>query len=177
MEGSHKNSKRKGIGDNLDSTVSYMNILIDSLQKKCEVLQELDRLTREQSGLLDGDDRIDEEFDRIYARKDVLLQKLEKQDDGFENMYSKVGEILKNNHQMYRVQIEQAQKLIRIITDLSVGIQAEEAKNKEKMKAYLQRQRREIGQIRRNESMAGQYHQNGLNRHQAGQSYFLDQKK
>lgn len=161
----------------MDTTVSYMNILIDSLQKKYEVLQELDRLTQEQSVLLGREDRIDHEFDRIYAEKDAMLQNLDKLDDGFENMYQKVGGILKNNRHMYREQIEQAQKLIREITDLSVGIQAEEVKNKEKMKTYLQQQRREIGQIRRNESRTGQYYQNAVNRHQNGQSYFMDQKK
>ncbi len=109
---------------------SYITALIESLEKKIEVLEKIHVIDEEQLSLLknhpidfDGLDKNDEE-------KTVLIYKINKLDEGFEGLYRNVKELLKNNKAEYATEIRTMQSLITKITDLSTKIQAEEARNK-----------------------------------------------
>lgn len=161
----------------MDKTVTYMKLLEDSLQKKKEILIRLTELTKEQTILFASSEKSGERHDEIFAEKQQLIDELNELDDGFETTYKKISSIIKNNKAIYKNEIIGLQKLIKEITEMSVNLQVLEMKNKDKFDLYVKQQKSEIRQARESNRMSSKYYQNMANRHQAGQTYFLDKKK
>lgn len=126
----------------------YMQALIDSLKKKIEVLEQIHIKDEEQFALAGTMPFPNEAFDKNSDEKGVLIYKLNKLDEGFELVYEKVREELSVNKSAYIEEIREMQALITRITDLSTQIQAEEARNKAKMEAAFNSERKKIKQQR-----------------------------
>ncbi len=155
----------------------YVSILHDSLRDKCNVLQELLKLTKEQEQVLCEEEVDFDDFDELMADKEELLGKIQELDQGFQNLFDKIGTTLKDNSQQYKAQIMEMQEYIRKITDCGVKIQALEHKNKERFTTSISKKRREISDFKTSNKTAVSYSKNMENQHQAWQSYFMDQKK
>ncbi len=122
----------------------YITALIESLEKKIIVLDEIISKNKEQSDLLRADPFSFEAFDRNTEEKGVLIFRLEKLDDGFETLYARVKEELDANRSQYAEEIRRMQELIRQITDKSASIQAEEARNKAALETVFKSERDRI---------------------------------
>lgn len=129
-------------------TNPYIQAMIDSLNKKIAVLEEIHMKDEEQFKLASTVPFPMEEFDRNSDEKGVLIYKLNKLDEGFELVYEKIREELVNNKTSYTTEIKTMQDLIARITDLSTMIQAEEARNKAKMESAFSQERSKIKQVR-----------------------------
>lgn len=109
---------------------AYVTALIESLEKKIDILNEIHVKDEEQLRIA-GIQPVDyEAFDKNDEEKTVLIYKLNKLDDGFEQVYEKVRVELQDNKSAYAAEIRRMQELISKITELSTKIQAEEARNK-----------------------------------------------
>lgn len=155
----------------------YVKILVDSLQKKKETLEILTGLTKEQEQLLKADRFSMEAFDEVMDKKEIVIQSLNQLEDGFEAFYKRLELVIRTEKDAYREELLKAQKLISEITDMSVRLQAMEARNKEKFALELASEKQDIRQFKVSSQTAGKYYQNMANQHQAGQSYFMDRKK
>lgn len=126
----------------MDNT--YIAALIDSLNKKIEILNSIHVKDEEQLELTKVNPFPFEAFDKNSDEKGVLIYKLNKLDEGFELVYAKVKDELNSNKAQYASEIKTMQKLISTITDLSTKIQAEEARNKAAMELSFKHEKEKL---------------------------------
>lgn len=155
----------------------YIKILVDTLKKKKEALSFLVLLTKEQEKLLKEDMFSQEDFNRTLEEKDKVIKTLNELDDGFEAFYQRLELVIQKEKAIYKEELKEAQELIAGIMDMSVRLQALEAKNKESFTRKLTEQKQEIRSFKTSSQTAEKYYQHMANQHQEGQSYFLDKKK
>ncbi|WOO35148.1 hypothetical protein R2R35_15235 [Anaerocolumna sp. AGMB13020] len=155
----------------------YLNVLIDTLRKKEELLNTLIELTKEQESILAESPFSMDSFDLVMNHKDEAINQLNQVENGFELIYQRVEKELPAKKDQIKTEILEIQKLIRNVTDKSMVIQALESKNKERLIMQLAGRRQEIRSFKATNHAADRYHQNMANQHQEGQSYFLDKKK
>lgn len=158
------------------SNETYIKFLVQSLEKKLEILGTLERLTKEQQTLFMQSSLDEKESDKLYIEKNQQIEILNDMDRGFEQVYSRVANEIKSNQYHYKSDIAKLQALILQITDLTVSLQALEKRNSETMKQYFSNKRNEIKVGRKNNQMVTNYYKN-MSGHQDEQSYFYDQKK
>lgn len=155
---------------------NYLDIMEESLRQKSQALDEIILYNKKQEEMLKENTASLEEFDAYVDQKDVLIQKLLKLDDGFENLYEHVKEELNGHREQYVNQIAVMQKLIAQITDKSVQIQAQEARNKVLVEQYVAKQKQELQKSRVNSRKAYDYYQN-LSKANVPHSQIMDQKQ
>lgn len=153
-----------------------LSILEDSLKKKIEVLKRIHAANETQTAILKEDSVDLEAFDKVVDEKDLYIEELISLDDGFEALYEKVRQELDGNRSKYAEQIKRMQGLITDITDRSVAVQAQEARNKALVEKCFKAERQNLGQSRKNSKAAYGYYQNMSNKN-VPQSHFMDQKK
>ncbi len=157
-------------------TNQYLTILIESLQKKLKVLDEIQGYNEKQYQMFKDNQVSLEEFDGYVDEKGKLIEKLSKLDEGFEMIYDKIAEEVIGNKEKYASQIRVLQQLIREVTDKSVSIQAQEARNKSAVEQYFRREKQEVGQKKRSASAALNYYKNMSNTGVVAPQ-FMDRKK
>lgn len=154
----------------------YMQLLIQSLEKKIKVLQEIADNNIKQKELLQKDEELEMEVWEIIVKdKARQIEELEFLDKGFETIYSRVEQELKTNRAAYTKEIQNLQKLIARVTDLSVSIQAQEKRNKELAQVQFSRMRRKVRQVKQS-NKAAEVYRNNMKRLNAVEAQFLDRK-
>ena len=73
-------------------------------------------------------------------------------------MYEKLAKELEGNRERYAAQIRELQKKVSKVTELSVSVQAQEARNKKLIENYFAKERANIGQRRKNAKSAIDYY-------------------
>lgn len=109
---------------------TYVTALVESLEKKIEVLKEIEVKNAEQAALLKEESFSFDKFDANAEAKGILIHRLTKLDEGFESLFKRVKEELDNNRPQYAAEIRKMQELIREIMAKSTSIEASEARNK-----------------------------------------------
>jgi len=154
----------------------YLTILIESLNKKIDVLDEITRISERQSEIIAVQPMDLEAFDGCVDDKDVCLEQLARLDEGFESLYQKVGKTLEENKQQYAVQIKECKRLISEIMEKSVAIQALEARNKQSIEEVFRKERKGYNHGKRSVEVARSYYKN-MGNIGVAPSRFMDQKK
>lgn len=109
---------------------SYVLILIQSLEKKTKVLDEIFNKNELQKEILSSENLDIDAFEKNIKEKADLIEKLQFLDQGFEDVYARVKDELASNSKEYTEEIGFMKALIQEITDKSVAIQADETRNK-----------------------------------------------
>lgn len=156
--------------------MSYLNILQDSLIKKLDLLEQIEKKSLEQSEMIKGTNVDLELVDVNMDEKAALIDEILKLDNGFESIYEKVREQLLSNKEQFKVQIHNLQGLIAKVTEKSTSIQAIEARNKAQMDIVFATQKKEVQNRRNAMSVARDYYQN-MNKVKHVSPQFLDHKK
>lgn len=154
----------------------YVDVLLTSLRKKVSILEQLETVVMDQERALKNKNVDIEELDQLDIKKGELLEELNDADEGFEQVYERVKEEIANQKYQYEAQIKEMQQLIKVITDLTVKLQAQEVRNKQWAEIYFQSKKNEVRIFRKGSKSTVKYTNNMANR-QMGQSYFLDKKK
>lgn len=157
--------------------LTYLNIMLDSLKKKDRILTGLLAETKKQSELLAAETLDYDAFDETISEKEKLLTKLSEADDGFMDMYGRVKDALAANGFGYRNQVEEAKVLVKRQMEQSFELQALEEKNKNRLAIHLSKGKQKIKDFKISSKTAAAYYKNMSNKHQEGDSYFLDRKK
>lgn len=155
---------------------NYLAILEESLHKKLAVLDEIIEYNNKQEQLLKQEKVSLEELDANMDQKDELIKKLSKLDEGFERLYERIKEQLLADKDNYKGQIGSIQNLISQVTEKSVSIQAQEARNKALIEERFASERSQIRQGRQASKAAYRYYKSMSNR-SVMPPQFLDQKK
>ena len=156
--------------------MSYLNILQDSLIKKLELLDQIEKKSLEQSEMIKVTNVDLELVDANMDEKAKLIDEIFKLDAGFESIYEKVREQLLANKEQFKVQIHNLQGLISKVTEKSTSIQAIEARNKAQMDIVFATQKKEVQNRRNAMSVARDYYQN-MNKVKHVSPQFMDHKK
>lgn len=160
--------------DNNNST--YIQVMIQSLNRKIEVLEKIIECTQEQEFVLSEEEVDLDQFGDLIDEKQKWIDQLNLLDTGFEKVFERVQEEIQLHRDNYRDEITQMQGLIKKITDLSVVLRTSEHRNKARFEQYSTKKKKEIREFKMSNASATKYYQNMANQH-SGQSYFLDKKK
>ncbi len=154
----------------------YLTILMESLQKKIRILDQIILADQEQREALEDPNLDPDDFDRIVEKKAEFIDQLEQLDAGFEEVFARVKEELDGNREQYKEQIHIMQDLIRKITDKSLLIQKQEAQNKELMEKKFTAVRSQAREVRKSQKIVNQYYKNMM-KNSYNDPQFLDNKK
>lgn len=137
---------------------SQLTILSESLDRKLEVLQKIQEYNKRQEKAFSAEKVDISQFDAAVEEKQHLIDEVVRLDDGFEIMYEKLAKELEGNRQRYATQIKELQAKVAKVTELSMSVQAQEARNKKLVEHYFARERAGIGQRRKSAKSAFDYY-------------------
>ncbi len=155
---------------------TYISILIQSLEKKLHILDEIIAKNRVQLEGLEDPNLDPDDFDKTVRDKAALIEQLEGLDAGFEEVFERVKKELETNREIYREEIRKMQELIRKITDKSMLIRRQEAENKRLMEQKFAAVRRQVKEVRQSQKVVNQYYKNMMKSGYV-EPQFLDNKK
>lgn len=139
-------------------TEAYLQIMIESLEKKNEVLDKIIELDHKQLEIATKDNVNLEEYDESMDSKGKLIDELNKLDDGFTSTYEMVKDEVISNPDKYREMILKMQELIRIAVDKSVEVNTLEARNKKAMQFFVSKKHRDIRSMKVSNAAASKYY-------------------
>ena len=128
-------------------TTNYLQMMIDSLNKKKGILIRIIELNEEQNQILSEETLNGDAFDDNMKAKGSCI------DD-------RIKEELAGNKTKYSSEIAAMKQLIKEVTELGAKIEVQEAHNKVKVEAMFRRERQEHREAKRSASMAKSYYQN-----------------
>jgi hypothetical protein len=142
---------------------------------KKSVLEKIVALNDEQKAILTADEFDSDAFNANVNSKGQLINEINRLDSGFDNLFARVKEQLEANKAAYASQIATLKVLIKDVTELSVKVEADEARNKTLAQKCFSGLRRDVQHARSNVSKTNTYYQN-MNRIDTS-PVFMDTKK
>lgn len=155
---------------------NYLKILEESLQKKLKLLDKIQAYNEAQHQIFSSENVELDKFDAYIEEKGKLIEQVTHLDDGFETLYANVAQELKDNKARYAEQIKVLQELVKQVTEKSVSVQAQEARNKALIEAYFAKEKNQIRQGRQSSKVAYGYYKSMSNASYVEPQYY-DNKK
>ena len=165
----------------MSEAVNYLQVLSESLDKKIDILKQLEALTAAQKEIIDKGEFDEEAFNDNVDSKAVLIDELEKLDTGFQILYDNIKNQIEGNKDRYKQEIAALQVKIKTITDvdqffcLSLALQVAEQRNNVIVRNRFNSIRKDVYQAKKNREVASNYYKSMNNI--SSQSYFMDKKK
>jgi len=153
----------------------YIQMMLESLQKKEMVLEQLLAQSNRQKEVLSVEDIDWDSFDQITVEKGELIDELLKLDEGFETLFERIKTPLTEQKEIYKVEIGYMQETIRSLTDKSAELEALEQRNKKMVETRLMESRQAIKQSKMGSQAAMQYYQR-MNRINTIDPQLMDKK-
>lgn len=141
-------------------TENYLQILLESLEKKQEVLDEIKSLNERQAGMLMEEVVDKEAFDRSMDEKQLLIDQLNRLDEGFEKTYELVKDEVQKNKEPYIPLLKQLKETVNLVVEQGVSVQAQEERLKQKLSAMFRKEYAGIHQKRMSAKISEGYYQN-----------------
>ncbi|MDE7322913.1 MAG: flagellar protein FliT [Lachnospiraceae bacterium] len=139
-------------------TENYLQIMLESLEKKLEVLDKVYNINKRQLEASTKRPFDVEAYDAIMDEKGELIDELNRLDDGFTTTYELVREEVQKNPEQYREKVLQMQNLVREAVDKGVSIEAQEKRNKASMEVAMSAKRKEIRERKVSADAASKYY-------------------
>ena len=139
-------------------TENYLQIMMDSLKKKKDVLQQIVDYNNEQEAIVTADELDGDKFQKNMEDKSACIDELNMLDEGFQSVYDRVKENIQRYKLNYKNDILILQQLIKEVTSLSATIQAQESRNKLQVDRKFRQLRSETKTAKRSVSMANKYY-------------------
>lgn len=154
----------------------YLNIMIQSLQKKKKILDGIIEKNKEQHEILEKEELDADAFERNVQEKSDLVDQIEILDEGFEELFGRVKIVVQAHKQEYKEEIRLMQQLITEITEKSVTIQSEEMRNRRMVELRFSQERKKVRERKNTSAIANQYYKNMSNLNYV-EAQFMDSKK
>lgn len=142
----------------MENKNSYIDLLIDSLNKKITILENIAECNERQKKIVSSEKFDMEEFDGVSIEKVDLIEAMNRLDDGFETMYDRVREELQEKKEVYAIQIRTMQGLIQKVVGLSTSIEAEEKRIQAAVEGQFNKLRQEVKDTRKNSKAVSNYY-------------------
>lgn len=153
-----------------------LQLLIEALEKKKIVLQDILRKSQEQNDVASLEKFDAEKFDQLMDDKTALLNQMEVLDDGFDAVYQRIKNEMLDKKDAYKTEITCMQQLIRETIALGAQIHTTEARTKEKLGVAIERSRRDLRRQKQSSQTVRDYYK-ANSQLKYTESYFIDQKK
>ena len=154
----------------------YVQVLIDTIHKKEEVLHQILEITRQQEQLSKRNTYASEEMEAAMNEKEILIARLNYLDDGFESVYDRIRSELRNHIEGYRQEIGKLQDAIRRCTELGNEIQILEERNRNRFSMLFSNARSQYTTSKTQANAAQSYHKM-MNNSKIADAYFVDHKQ
>lgn len=154
----------------------YIQMMVESLQKKLAVMDQIISNNEEQTKLIRQEKLDLKQFGELVESKDKLVRQLDSMDQGFQSLYDRMAQEFVSSKSLYRDEIRLMQQLIIQITEKSMQIQTEEARNKLTIEAHFAKMKREVKHAKKSTSVATNYYKS-MSKLNVNDAQFLDQKK
>lgn len=155
---------------------SGAQILLRSLEKKNELLDQMISLNSVQEGILKQEEFDMDAFDAAIDRQSACVEELDRLDQGFETVYDRVRDELMRNREQYRSEIARMQEQIQQITDKIVTLNAGNMRNKMLAENQFKKKQQAIGSgVSKNRAAVNYY--NNMNNLNYVKPQFYDNKK
>jgi trans-aconitate methyltransferase len=157
-------------------TENYLQIMIDSLVQKEELLKQIVDYNEKQQAIITAAEFDDQAFEQNLSDKGELVEKILKLDEGFNSVFNRVKDEVQHNKAKFKQPLQRLKELVSAVTDMGVRIQAQELRNKQLVEKRFAQMRKELSNAKRATSKANAYYKNA-NKLNNYESHFLDQKK
>lgn len=155
---------------------SGAQILLQSLEKKNSLLDQMIRQNSLQEGILKQEEFDMDAFDAAIDKQSAYVEELDKLDQGFEAVYDRVREELLENKDRYRPEIARMKEQIQQITDKIVTLNAGNMRNKMLAENQFKKRQLAIGSGISKNRVASNYF-NNMNNLNYVSPQFYDNKK
>lgn len=139
-------------------TEGYMQILAESLEKKIDVLERIEKLNEKQLEISSHQPMDMAAYDVTMEEKGELIDEINRLDEGFTSTYERIKDEVQKHPEQYREQVLQLQELIRVAVEKGVSIEAQEKRNRSAVELALRMKRNEIKQMKKSTSAAMKYY-------------------
>lgn len=139
-------------------TEGYMQILAESLEKKIDVLERIEKLNEKQLEISSHQPMDMVAYDVTMEEKGELIEEINRLDDGFTSTYERIKDEVQKHPEQYREQVLQLQELIRVAVEKGVAVEAQEKRNRSSVEMALRMKRNEIKQMKKSTSAAMKYY-------------------
>ncbi|MBP3475998.1 MAG: flagellar protein FliT [Lachnospiraceae bacterium] len=153
-----------------------VQILLQSLEKKNQILDQLINHNEQQEKLLKNEELNMDRLDQMLDVQGRLVAELERLDEGFETVYDRTREEIIGNKEKYRTEIKRMQECIQQITAKIATINAGNMRNKVLMETQFKKQKQEIGKNVSIQKVARNYY-NSMNNLNHVSPQFYDSKQ
>lgn len=153
----------------------YIAVLIQSLEKKKELLDKIIAKNKEQKTLFADEDSDPDRLEDNMREKSGFVEQLNELDGGFQQIYDRIKTILQSEKETYKDEIKAMQRLITEITERSATIQAQEQRNHELAVKRFATVKKGIRKARTSNNVASQYYKSMSNLNMVN-SQFMDQR-
>lgn len=139
-------------------TEDYIQIMIESLEKKIAVLDKISEINKRQYEVSSEQPFDLQKYDKIMNEKGKLIEEINSLDEGFTSTYDLVREEVTSDPSKYRDKIMLLQDMVRKAVDKGVAVEAQEKRNKTSMEASIAMKRREFRQRKVSQNAALKYY-------------------
>ena len=153
----------------------YIAILIQSLEKKRELLDKIIAKNKEQKYLFEDEGSDPDRLEENMREKSEFIDQLNELDEGFQQIYDRVKMTLQGNKDSYKEEIRTMQGLITEITEKSTTVQAQEQRNRALAEKRFANVKKGIRKARTSNQAASRYYKSMANLNVVD-SQFLDEK-
>ena len=155
---------------------NYIKIMVESLEKKRDILEQIIELNRQQKLLLQDPNLLPDDFEKNMEYKSQQVDRPGLLDAGFEELYAKVRDTLNENRAQYADEIQKMQSLIKDITAKTNTVQTQEARNREEASRKFADVREQVKGVRNSQKVVKQYYQTMM-KQQTYSPQVIDNKK
>ena len=154
-----------------------VNLLLDTLNRKRQLLREIKKYTEDQKVLLSKEDFDMKAFKNVMKNKQVRIDLLAKLDDGFQSTFERVKNVLISQPTIYKDEILEMKNLIKEVSDLGIDVQVQEERNKINFEVKSKGVKSEVKSFRSHKTAMKKYQNSYNSQNKADAPKFFDSKK
>ncbi len=161
----------------MSDIIVQIDLMVESLTKKKQLLSEILNYTKDQTALLAKEELDLRSFNNIMKNKQVRIEKLLQIDQGFESIYERIKVPISSQPEIYKDAILKMKQLIKETADMGIDVQVQEQRNKVQFDSKSQNVKGEVKAFRNHKSAMNTYQNNYNKQQKADQPHFFDSKK
>lgn len=99
-------------------TENYLQIMIDSLVQKEELLKQIVDYNEKQQAIITAAEFDDQAFEQNLSDKGELVEKILKLDEGFNSVFNRVKDEVQHNKEKFKQPLQRLKELVSAVTGL-----------------------------------------------------------
>lgn len=155
---------------------NYVQVLIDTINKKEETLRKILEITLEQEQLSKEEIYDSDRMEKTLNEKEIQISRLNYLDEGFQSVYDRIASEIRNHIDEYKNDVEILQEKIRVCTELGNKIRVLEDRNRNRFSQLFSKTKKECSASKNQANVAQNYFKT-MNNSKVMNAYFVDKKK